>query len=321
MRLGTALAYGADMGSLVGERQLETVTRHVEEAVAKGATVVAGGVARPDIGPLFYEPTILDGVEAPMAVCTEETFGPVVSIYRFTDEDEAVALANATPYGLNASVWTKDGRRGRAVAARLRAGTVNVNEGYAAAYGSVQSPDGRHEGLRPRPPARLRGHPQVHRGADRRPAAAAAAGARPSGMDDEKYAAFMSRSLRVDEGVPPALTSVPRGRSQSSDRGRDRSDVPGTSPHESAGPDGCHDREATRTATYDYDVLVVGSGFGGSVIGPAADREGLPRRRPGGRPPLHPRDPAPRTPGTSATTSGPRRSASSASSASICSAM
>ena len=55
----------------------------------------------------FYEPTILDGVTAEMAVCDEETFGPVVSIYRFTDEDEAIALANATPYGLNASVWTK----------------------------------------------------------------------------------------------------------------------------------------------------------------------------------------------------------------------
>ena len=113
MRLGNSLAYGADMGSLVGERQLETVTRHVEEAVAKGATVVAGGVARPDIGPYFYEPTILDGVEAPMAVCAEETFGPVVSLYRFTDEDEVVERANATAYGLNSSVWTSDGRRGQ----------------------------------------------------------------------------------------------------------------------------------------------------------------------------------------------------------------
>jgi succinate-semialdehyde dehydrogenase/glutarate-semialdehyde dehydrogenase len=142
MRLGTALAYGAEMGCLVGERQLETVTRHVEEAVAKGARIVAGGVARPDIGPYFYEPTILDGVESPMAVCTEETFGPVVSIYRFTDEDEAIERANATAYGLNSSVWTKDGRRGRAVAARLRTGTVNVNEAYIAAWGSIDAPMG-----------------------------------------------------------------------------------------------------------------------------------------------------------------------------------
>ncbi|MER6051746.1 succinic semialdehyde dehydrogenase [Streptomyces sp. NPDC001793] len=196
MRLGNALAYGADMGSLVGARQLETVTRHVEEAVAKGARVLAGGRPRPDIGPLFYEPTILDGVEPPMAVCGEETFGPVVSIYRFRDEDEVVARANATPYGLNSSVWTKDGRRGRAVAARLRTGTVNVNESYAAGYGSVQSPMGgmgdsglgrRHgsEGILKYTEAQTVAHQRLM------PLA-------PSfGMTDEKYAAFMTRSLRA----------------------------------------------------------------------------------------------------------------------------
>ncbi|MEU9801006.1 succinic semialdehyde dehydrogenase [Streptomyces sp. NPDC051000] len=196
MRLGNSLAYGADMGSLVGERQLETVQRHVDEAVAKGATLVAGGVARPDIGPLFYEPTILDGVETPMAVCGEETFGPVVSIYRFTDEDEAVAQANATAYGLNSSVWTKDARRGHAVAARLRTGTVNINEGYAPAYGSAQAPMGgmkdsglgrRHgsEGILKYTEAQTVAHQRLL------PMA-------PSlGMDDEKYAAFMTRSLKV----------------------------------------------------------------------------------------------------------------------------
>ncbi len=130
------------MGSLVGQRQLDAVTRHVEDAVAKGAQVLAGGTARPDIGPYFYEPTILDGVEAPMSVCTEETFGPVVSVYRFSSDDEAVERANGTSYGLNSSVWTRNARRGREIAARLRTGTVNVNEGYASAYGSVQSPMG-----------------------------------------------------------------------------------------------------------------------------------------------------------------------------------
>ncbi|MCX5194914.1 succinic semialdehyde dehydrogenase [Streptomyces sp. NBC_00249] len=196
MRLGNSLAYGADMGSLVGTRQLETVQRHVDEAVAKGATLVAGGVARPDIGPLFYEPTILDGVEAPMAVCAEETFGPVVSVYRFTDEDEAVALANATPYGLNSSVWTKDARRGHSVAARLRTGTVNINDGYAPAYGSAQAPMGgmkesglgrRHgsEGILKYTEAQTVAHQRLL------PMA-------PSlGMDDAKYAEFMTRSLKV----------------------------------------------------------------------------------------------------------------------------
>ncbi|WP_434091444.1 succinic semialdehyde dehydrogenase [Streptomyces bluensis] len=196
MRLGTSLAYGADMGSLVGERQLATVKRHVEEAVANGAKVLAGGVARPDIGPYFYEPTILEGVEAPMAVCAEETFGPVVSVYRFKDEDEAVELANSTAYGLNSSVWTKDGRRGREVASRLRTGTVNVNEGYASAYGSVQSPMGgmKDSGLGRRHGAEgILKYTEAQTIAQQRVLPMAPA----LGMDDEKYAAFMSRSLRV----------------------------------------------------------------------------------------------------------------------------
>jgi succinate-semialdehyde dehydrogenase / glutarate-semialdehyde dehydrogenase len=72
----------------------------------------------------------------------EETFGPVVSVYRFDSEDEAVACANATPYGLNASVWTRDTRRGVRLAQRIRAGSVNVNEAYAAAWASVDAPIG-----------------------------------------------------------------------------------------------------------------------------------------------------------------------------------
>lgn len=142
LRLGPQLTYDADMGSLVSAEQLATVERHVEDARAKGATVLAGGTHRPDLGPWFYEPTVLDGVTADMAVCREETFGPVVSVYRVADDDEGVRVANDTTYGLNASVWTRDLARGRALAARIQAGTVNVNEGYAAAYASTAAPMG-----------------------------------------------------------------------------------------------------------------------------------------------------------------------------------
>ncbi|GLU49359.1 succinic semialdehyde dehydrogenase [Nocardiopsis ansamitocini] len=149
MRLGTGLDYSADMGSLTYRRQLDRVSEHVDEARAKGATVLAGGRARPDIGPLFYEPTVLTGVDASMALCADETFGPVVSLYRFGDENEAVERANDTAFGLNASVWTRDAARGRRIAERIKAGTVNINEGFAATWASYGGPIGgmKHSGL------------------------------------------------------------------------------------------------------------------------------------------------------------------------------
>lgn len=142
MRMSASLDYGAELGSLTSVRQLNAVKRHVEDALAKGAILRAGGRTRGDVGPLFYEPTILTGVTPEMLLHDEETFGPVVAVYPFDDESEAIARANATRYGLNASVWTRDRRRGVRVAARLQAGTVNVNEVYAAAWGSVDAPIG-----------------------------------------------------------------------------------------------------------------------------------------------------------------------------------
>jgi len=142
LKLGAELGYGADLGSLTSAAQLEAVSAHVEDARAKGATVLTGGRARPDLGPLFYEPTVLTDVGEDVALFREETFGPVVAIYGYTDLDDAIARANDTEYGLNASVWSGSAAAGWAVAAQLKAGTVNVNEGYAATFGSVGLPMG-----------------------------------------------------------------------------------------------------------------------------------------------------------------------------------
>jgi succinate-semialdehyde dehydrogenase / glutarate-semialdehyde dehydrogenase len=142
LRLGATLDYENDMASLINTDQLERVSRHVEDARAKGATVLTGGRVRTELGELFYEPTVLTGVTPEMACYAEETFGPVVSLYAVADDDEAVARANDSEYGLNGSVWTGDPERGRAVAARMRCGTVNVNEGFAATFGSLDAPMG-----------------------------------------------------------------------------------------------------------------------------------------------------------------------------------
>ncbi|MBB3051284.1 succinate-semialdehyde dehydrogenase/glutarate-semialdehyde dehydrogenase [Prauserella isguenensis] len=142
LTLGSGLDYHAGMGSLTSQDQLAAVSAHVDDARAAGATVVAGGRPRPDLGPLFYEPTVLTGVTERAKLFREETFGPVVAVYRYSDVDEAVARANDTEFGLNASVWTRDARRGEEVARRIKAGTVNVNEGYAATFGTVGVPMG-----------------------------------------------------------------------------------------------------------------------------------------------------------------------------------
>lgn len=142
MTIGAGYDFGYDMGSLTSSDQVAVVSKHVEDAVSNGATVLAGGKARPDLGPLFFEATVLTGVTSSAACFGAETFGPLVSLYRFTTLDDAITRANDTAYGLNASVWTKSVRQGRDVGARLHAGTVNINEGYAAAWGSIDAPMG-----------------------------------------------------------------------------------------------------------------------------------------------------------------------------------
>jgi acyl-CoA reductase-like NAD-dependent aldehyde dehydrogenase len=128
IRLGSTPDFDGQVGCLISAEQLATVEAHVQDAVSKGAQVTVGGRRQTDLGPLFFMPTVLTGVDDTMAVAREETFGPVVSVYRVETVDEAIRAMNESAYGLNASVWTADHARGRAVAARIETGSVCINE-------------------------------------------------------------------------------------------------------------------------------------------------------------------------------------------------
>ncbi len=196
MALRPGIEWGSDMGSLISQDQLDTVTAHVEDAVAKGATVLAGGKARPDLGPYFYEPTILEGVTPEMTCFGNETFGPVISLYRFHDEADAVSRANAGEYGLNASIYSRDTRRARVIARHIKCGTVNINEAFAATFASVDSPMG---GMRESGTGRRQGAEGIHRYTESQ-AVAVQKLIRFSpmfGMKDESFAKMMTAQSRL----------------------------------------------------------------------------------------------------------------------------
>jgi acyl-CoA reductase-like NAD-dependent aldehyde dehydrogenase len=115
-----------DVGAVIFPPQLDIVERHVNDALVKGARALTGARAHAE-GGRFYEPTVLVDVDHTMEVMREETFGPVVPIMRVTDVEQAVSLANDSPYGLQASVFTRNVKRGEEIARRLEAGTVCVN--------------------------------------------------------------------------------------------------------------------------------------------------------------------------------------------------
>jgi acyl-CoA reductase-like NAD-dependent aldehyde dehydrogenase/choline dehydrogenase-like flavoprotein len=129
-----------DVGAIIFEPQIDLIESHVKDAVEKGARVVTGG-KRGDGPGRFYEPTLLTGVDHSMRCMVEETFGPTLPVMKVANAEEAVALANDGPYGLQASVWTRDAERGEALARRIEAGVACVNDAQVN-YGALELPMG-----------------------------------------------------------------------------------------------------------------------------------------------------------------------------------
>jgi aminomuconate-semialdehyde/2-hydroxymuconate-6-semialdehyde dehydrogenase len=126
LRVGDPADPSTDVGALISEAHLQKVTGYIELAKQEGGTIVAGG-SRVDRKGFYVEPTIITGLGCDCRVLQEEIFGPVVTITPFDSEDEAVAFANSTRYGLSATIWTRDLSRAHRVAANLDAGTIWIN--------------------------------------------------------------------------------------------------------------------------------------------------------------------------------------------------
>ncbi|MDY6765188.1 MAG: aldehyde dehydrogenase family protein [Halobacteria archaeon] len=143
LRVGNTFESHVDVGPLISEEAVDRIDSMVQESVEMGATPLTGGERIDELDGSFYKPTILTDVTHEMPVIQEETFGPVLPIIEVEDEEEAIEMANDTPYGLTASVWTRDEKHGEKIARSLDAGTVSVND-HAYTYGINSTPWGGH---------------------------------------------------------------------------------------------------------------------------------------------------------------------------------
>ena len=141
LHVGNGMDANTDLGPMIHQRQVRIVESHVEDAKTRGARVLAGGTRLPELGTNFFAPTVLAGVTHDMRIMREETFGPVLPIMAFADDNEAVQMANDSEYGLAASIWTRDSTRGERLARRIHAGTVMVND-VISCFGISEAPHG-----------------------------------------------------------------------------------------------------------------------------------------------------------------------------------
>ena len=141
LRVGNGIDSEVEIGPMIHERQLRIVDDQVRDAVQRGARLLAGGSRLSELGPNFYAPTLLADVTNQMRIMQEETFGPVLPVAPFDSDDEAVRLANDSNFGLAASVWTGNRQRGEALAARIKAGTVMLND-MISCFGIAEAPHG-----------------------------------------------------------------------------------------------------------------------------------------------------------------------------------
>ena len=141
LRLGPGNDPATDVGPLIRPQHVQRMTELLSDAVSRGATVLCGGISRPDLGPNFFEPTVITGVDSSMKLFQDETFGPILAVQVVKDAKEAVARANNSQFALSASVWSENKNRGLSIASELRAGSVMINDAISC-FAIAEAPHG-----------------------------------------------------------------------------------------------------------------------------------------------------------------------------------